>query len=127
MGADKNIKIVDLLAAVESLKILSEAKFKFPTAQKLVRLIRLIQPRVDEYNEFRSSLFKRLGTPVDGKPDHWLVSAENQTEFNTLLTERLERVVPILEKDKLSVDDLTNLELTGNNLLSLACILVDLE
>ena len=122
------VTVGDVVGAFDALKLISEEKFNIKTGQKLVKLTRWVQPVVDEFMEFQAALLKRLGNPVDGKPGTFEFSSEEKrVEYTNTLKERLEQTMAIPEKFKLSVNDLSHIEISAKSLLNLECVLVDLE
>lgn len=123
-----SLKVKDVLTAHLAILDLIEAdktnKFVFASATriKLAGNLRKTRPVFEEFTKEKDELIKRLGAPVEGKPDEVKVTEENQAKFVSEIEAMYEAdsdvtLNPVDAKDlgenQLPIDLLANLETFG--------------
>lgn len=90
-----NIKTVDMLNAVESLKKLGAKEVPAKVSYRLARLAKKFQSEIKVFEAKRFELLKKYGEEVADKKGFWQCKPENIEPFQQDMSDMLEQPVEI--------------------------------
>ena len=118
------LKISDLLNATETLQSLSQKSLKAKLAFSVAKLLKGAEAEIQQFNDTRMKIITKYGEKDENgelKTDekgNCKIAQETVNEFSSELTELLQTEVEI-NANKLSMNDLENIEFTPNEMVLL--------
>ncbi len=111
-----NVKLVTLINSKEALQKLIEKELPVKTAFKLNKVVKLISPELENFEEQRVKLIKKYGT--SDQDNNITVSPNNLDEFGAQLNDLLNMDVNI-NFEPISLSELGDVTISTKDLLNL--------
>lgn len=114
-----------LYTAFEALNSMANDKLEPKASAKILKLVDWIRPFYEDVVEKRKVEATRLGTPV--REGEVTIPSENIEEFNSIMRATVAEKTKVPERLKLSLDDLSGAKISPVTLLSISCVMSDLD
>ena len=112
------LKLSQLVSSAEPLSRLSRLGLKPRIALRVKRVLRAVQPELDDYNKVRVELLEKHGYKATDGKQYLFEKPENEAAFMAELNDATSEEVT-LEIKTLTLDELGDVEISGGDLLAL--------
>jgi hypothetical protein len=115
--------LANVINSQEAINRLLARPLPAKTAYKLNKIVRKLMPEFDDFNKIRNDLIKKYGEPT-GEGDNFQVIKENMPLYTSELDEVVKEEVEI-NCNPLTLDDLATCQITGQDMLALDYMIVE--